>query len=331
MTRFIPLTFAVITAFTLSSTGFAEESAGIGSLTAKNSPLSRGEVIAFFGDSITQGDADTSTRPEVKHFIDTHIHLYDTTRPKGVPWPPKDDTVLYKPFLRKDFNRAAKPAGVTGVVIVEASNRPEDNQWVLDHVKDDKFYIALVGNLDMTAADFSAQLDELRKDKRVVGLRLRPAPKWDSNNRNLIASAKAMAERNLTLDVLIGTVSVADCDYIARQVPELTIVANHALGYKVDGGPPRAKWAAQATSLAKNPNVYCKISGLYQRCIKQPASRDINHYKTVLDFLYKQFGPKRLIYGSNWPCTVRSGDYASFVTLVDSYFAPKTSEVLSRG
>ena len=27
--------------------------------------------------------------------IDTHIHLYDTTRPEGLPWPPPSDTVIY--------------------------------------------------------------------------------------------------------------------------------------------------------------------------------------------------------------------------------------------
>ena len=31
--------------------------------------------------------------------IDSHIHLFDTTRPGGVPWPEKSDSVLYHPAL----------------------------------------------------------------------------------------------------------------------------------------------------------------------------------------------------------------------------------------
>jgi L-fuconolactonase len=31
--------------------------------------------------------------------IDTHIHLFDPRRPQGVPWPEKNDAVLYKPAL----------------------------------------------------------------------------------------------------------------------------------------------------------------------------------------------------------------------------------------
>ena len=73
----------------------------------------------------------------VKHVIDTHIHLYDTTRDIKVSWPPENDTVLYKPHLPAEMKKVSKPAGVTGAVIVEASDRLEDNGWVLDLVKGD--------------------------------------------------------------------------------------------------------------------------------------------------------------------------------------------------
>ena len=41
-------------------------------------------------------------------------------------------------------------------------------------------------------------------------------------------------------------------------------------------------------------------------------------------------GERRLIYGSNWPCSKKSGDYASFVRLVNRYFAGKGQEVSER-
>ena len=122
---------------------------------------------------ITLVAADERPLPKVKHMIDTHIHLYDPTREGGVPWPPKDDRVLYKPHLPEEFKQASKPAGLTGVIIVEASDRPIDNQWVLDLVKGDDYFVGLVGNIDPYAKDFTEQLNELRKDPRVVGLRAR--------------------------------------------------------------------------------------------------------------------------------------------------------------
>ena len=55
--------------------------------------------------------------------IDTHIHLYDTSRADGVPWPPKDDQVLYRPVLPEHFDKVTRANGVTATVIVEASDR----------------------------------------------------------------------------------------------------------------------------------------------------------------------------------------------------------------
>ncbi|MCA9072263.1 MAG: amidohydrolase family protein, partial [Planctomycetaceae bacterium] len=118
----------------------------------------------------------------VKHRIDTHIHLYDTTRDISMRWPPKEDKVLFKPHLPTEYSRVAKAAGVTGVVIVEASDHLTDNDWVLNLVQGDDFYIALVGNVDVYRDDFEAQLLRLMKDKRFVGVRPRGPKPIDYSN-----------------------------------------------------------------------------------------------------------------------------------------------------
>ena len=57
MTRFVLLTIVVFAGVSMFQTAFAAEPKGIEALTRKDSPLAKGEVIAFFGDSITQGGA----------------------------------------------------------------------------------------------------------------------------------------------------------------------------------------------------------------------------------------------------------------------------------
>ena len=46
-----------------------------------------------------------SSEDEFVHIpvIDTHILLYDTRAPGGIPWPPENDKVLYKPTLPENF------------------------------------------------------------------------------------------------------------------------------------------------------------------------------------------------------------------------------------
>ncbi|MGY8640491.1 MAG: amidohydrolase family protein [Verrucomicrobiales bacterium] len=266
----------------------------------------------------------------VKHLIDTHIHLYDTTRDVEITWPPTDDAVLFKPHLPAEYSKAAKAAGVSGVVIVEASNNLEDNQWVLDLVKEDPdFYIGLVGNVDVYREDFEAQINKLKQDKRFIGVRARRKGDIDYSDKRVLESLRVLAKHDLTMDYLTngaGVSGIEKIDKVAKAIPELQIVVNHCLGYDFDGKTPDTEWIAAVKSLAANKNVYCKISGLYQRSVPQPAPQDPKHYEAVLDVLLQNFGQERLIYGSNWPCTKHTDDYASFLALVDRFISGKGQE-----
>ncbi|MCA9174640.1 MAG: amidohydrolase family protein [Planctomycetales bacterium] len=262
----------------------------------------------------------------VKHLIDTHIHLYDTRRDVEITWPPKDDAVLYRPHLPTEYTRVARAARVTGVVVVEASLRLEDNRWVLDLVKDDKFYVGLVGNVDVTREDFGEQIERLKRDSRFVGIRPRGRGPVDYTDARVLANLRKLAENNLTMDYLTnggGVPGIETIDRVAREIPKLRIVVNHCLGYDFDGRPPSKEWLAAVKRLASNQNVSCKISGLYQRSVPQPAPQDLEHYRSALEALWSSFGKQRLIYGSNWPVTKHTGSYASYLTLVDKFISEK--------
>ena len=94
--------------------------------------------------------------------IDTHIHFYDPRRKEGIPWPPSTDTVLYKPVLPPLFASTATPVGVTGAVVIEASPRLEDNQWVLDLVKGNPLIVAYVANIEAGTPEFRESLARFR-------------------------------------------------------------------------------------------------------------------------------------------------------------------------
>lgn len=281
-------------------------------------------LILVFWLGVISVDAE-DPKP-VKHLIDTHIHLYDTTRDVEMTWPPEDDKVLYKPHLPSEYSKLARAAGVTGVIVVEASDRLEDNRWVLDLVEGDDFFVGLVGNVDVNREDFEEQILRLKKDPRFVGVRPRGRDPIDYSNKLVLANLRVLAKHNLTMDYLTnggGIPGIETIDGVARAIPSLQIVVNHCLGYDFDGRPPSKEWTAAVERLAANKNVSCKISGLYQRSVPQPASQNIAHYQTALDVLWKSFGKERLIYGSNWPVTKRTGSYASFVKLVDRFITDK--------
>ena len=279
-------------------------------------------LVVLFTASVALAD-----KPQpVKHLIDTHIHLYDTSRDISMRWPPQDDAVLYKPHLPSEYSKLAKAAGVTGVVIVEASDHLSDNDWVLDLVKGDDFYIGLVGNVDVHRDDFAKQIQRLKADKRFVGVRPRGPDPINYASPRVLDSLRTLARNNLTMDYLTnggGVPGIQRIDRVARKIPELRIVVNHCLGYDFAGKAPAAQWVAAVERLAQNKNVYCKISGLYQRSVPQPAPQELKHYQAALEVLWDNFGKERLVYGSNWPVTKHTGSYQSYLELVDKFISQK--------
>ena len=257
--------------------------------------------------------------------VDTHIHLYDTTRAEGLPWPPKDDAVLYRPILPKDFDRVADANGVTATVIVEASEWLPDNQWVLDLVKHDpKRYIGLVGSLEIGTPDFAKNLKQLSKDKRYVGIRMRERPRGEKFfNDDVWRDLTLLSEMEQTLDVLMFQYSLEDVAMVAKRLPNLKILINHVAGADIEGKPADPEWVAGVKKAAAHKNVYCKISGLFQQSHRQPSPTNVDFYKSTLDVLTAEFGEDRLIYGSNWPVTMRGGKYGDFKQVVMDYYAPR--------
>jgi hypothetical protein len=42
--------------------------------------------------------------------IDTHVHLYDPTRPQGVPWPSREQKSIYRTFLPAEYAELQNPS-----------------------------------------------------------------------------------------------------------------------------------------------------------------------------------------------------------------------------
>ena len=101
--------------------------------------------------------------------IDAHTHFYDPRRPQGVPWPAKNDAVLYKTTLPADLKRVAPR--VTGTVVVEASAWLEDNQWILDLAEREPLIVGFVGHLDPGTPGFADHVRRFSRHRLFRGIR----------------------------------------------------------------------------------------------------------------------------------------------------------------
>jgi len=259
--------------------------------------------------------------------IDTHTHFYDPTRPEGVPWPGKGDKVLYRPVLPAEFKKLAAPHGVTGTVVVEASSRVEDNQWLLDLAKDEPFLVGIVGRLAPDDAKFQTHLERFAKNPLFRGIRWNEAETRAAlKNAEQFRRLQALSDAGLTLDLNGGPEVHHAAATVAEKFPKLRIVVNHMGNPRLDGMPPVEAWKkAIVASAAARKNVWCKLSALVDGTGKtdRKAPTDAAYYKSTFDPLWEAFGADRLIFGSNWPVSDLYASYATVFDLAAGFVKPK--------
>lgn len=273
-----------------------------------------------------------SATAEEKALIDCHVHLWSLARPAGLSWMKKDDPVLYRDFLPAVHEAVAKTNGVTGVVLVQAGHSLPDNQWNLDvTAHHPKLYRGLVGNLsEVIGSDrFAPLFASLCKDRRYLGYRLSDRTQ-DDLSEAFFRDLELTAGAGKSVDFLAGAFSLKDIAVIARRVPKLRINLNHMGNLRLDGKPLDPAWVADFRAAAACPNVTCKVSALYGRVQQQPAPRDLAYYKPILDLAYECFGEDRLIFGSDWPVSETTADYASMLALTRSFLETKGPAVMAK-
>jgi L-fuconolactonase len=253
--------------------------------------------------------------------IDTHIHLFDTARPGGVPWPPKENKALYMPALPPRYRKLAEPLGIVGAIEVEASPLIEDNQWVLDVAKTDPIIVGTVGHLEPGDADFRRNFDRFRQNSLFLGVRYGNLWGRDLGDElakpEFVAGLKALADAGMVLDTANPNPKLMETMLrVTDRVPNLRVVLDHLP--QMDPAPA----AASLRELAKRPQVYVKVSSVLRR-VDGRVPEDLAFYRGRLDELFGLFGEDRLVYGSDWPNSDNWGPYPTVFRIVHEYFMAK--------
>jgi L-fuconolactonase len=261
--------------------------------------------------------------------VDTHAHFYDPARPQGVPWPPRNDKLLYRTVLPRDYLALATPSKVTGTVVVEASPWVEDNQWVLDLAAGEPFIVGLVGNLPIGTKQFAGHLKRYAANPLFRGIRARDVDlKAALADAAFLSDLRLLASFNLSLDLVGGLEILGAATWWAESIPDLRIVIDHLAGVRVDGKAPADKWVAEMRRVARHRHVFAKVSGLVEGTGRTNGSApaDAGFYRPILDVMWESFGPDRLIYGSNWPVSERFAPLGRVQQIVNDYFDAKGRE-----
>lgn len=260
--------------------------------------------------------------------IDTHIHLFDTSRPQGVPYPDKNNATLYKPALPERYRKIAQPLGVVGAIEVEASPWIEDNLWVLEVAANDTIIVGTVGDLEPGKPEFPEYLDRHHRNPLFRGIRY--GNLWgrdigaELSSPEFITGLKLLADANLVLDTANPRPSLIEAMVrVTDKVANLRIVIDHLPQLDPPGESAALKqYEANLRELAQRPQVFVKISEVLRR-VNGRVPSDLNFYRPRLDHLWDIFGEDHLIFGSDWPNADNWAPFETGLNVVREYFTAK--------
>jgi L-fucono-1,5-lactonase len=267
----------------------------------------------------TAGQAPAAAIP----VIDTHIHLFDPTRPQGAPYSGAPGTGPPQPALPPRYRKLAAPLGIVGAVKVEASPWVEDNLWVLEVAERDTIVVGVVGNLEPGKPDFAEMLGRYHKNRLFRGIRY--GNLWgrditrEADNPVFIDGLRLLAQADLVLDTANPRVDLLEAIVkITDKVPDLRVVLDHLPSLEPTP-QTRPAYDAALAELRKRPRIYVKLSAVIHR-VDGKVSMDLAPYKDRLDQLVANFGEDRILFGSDWPNSDGVAPIDKVVGVVREYF-----------
>jgi L-fuconolactonase len=267
--------------------------------------------------------------PAAIPMIDTHIHLFDNSRPQGAPYKgPKEFTSHIS--LPGEYRKMASRFGVAGAIAVEASGWIEDNLWLLEVAQSDSIMVGIVGRLPPEKPEFAEYLERYNKNPLYRGIRVNqrffPA---QLDNPAFIASLKLLAQADLVMDTANPSLELLHAMVrLNDQVPELRIVVDHLP--VLDPKPEElADYKAVLAEIHGRPNIYVKLSEILHR-VDGNVAVDLASHRERLDYLMDVFGEDRVLFGSDYPNSVGTATFDQVVSLVKEYFAGKPRAVAEK-
>ncbi len=251
--------------------------------------------------------------------IDAHQHFWDLGRLR-YPWLSPDLTVLYRDFRPPDLAPHLAACRVDGTVFVQATHAVEETRWVFELAREAPFIKGVVGWLDLTAPDLADQVDALRADGPLVGVRHQVHDEPDDEwllRAEVVQGLRTLAAKGLPYDLLVRPPHLPHLPRLFEAVPHMTWVVDHIAKPRITAGEVEP-WRSDLRRVAEYPNVVCKVSGMITEDRPAWTADQIRPY---FDAVLDMFGPSRLMFGSDWPVCLLRGSYEQVHDLVAQFVA----------
>ena len=240
--------------------------------------------------------------------IDAHHHLWKYSA-ADYGWINPEMGVIRRDFLPADLEPVLHHFGIEGAVAVQARQTLEETAWLLELAAKNNFMRGVVGWVPLADGDsVRRHLERFTAFAKFRGVRHVVQDEADPRfilRADFNQGVRALLEFKLRYDILIFERHLpAAIEFVDRH-PKQVFILDHIAKPRI-----REKivtpWDRNIRELAKRPNVYCKLSGMVTEAGPRWTPQSLAPYiETVL----AAFGPKRVMFGSDWPVMLLAADY----------------------
>jgi len=255
--------------------------------------------------------------------IDAHQHFWNYSA-ADYPWIGAGMERLARDFGPVDLVAVASGQGVTGSVAVQARQSLEETRWLLGLADESPFIKGVVGWVDLRSGPLAEEIAVFAKHEKFVGVRHvvqdEPDPRFLLGHA-FVRGLRQLHPFGLVYDLLLYPPQLPAAIELAGLLPEQPFVLDHLAKPRIKAGEI-AEWRRDIEALAAHKNVACKLSGLLTEAAWRQWKRE--DFTPYLDVALAAFGPERLMFGSDWPVCLLSGEYEEVVGIIDGFMSTLT-------
>ncbi len=230
-----------------------------------------------------------------------------------------DVAPIRRAFGPADLAPVLAECGVDATVTVQARADVQETRELLAVAATSDLFAGVVGWVDLTDPRVGSVIRELLKGPgggKLVGVRHQvhdePDAEW-----LLRADAQrglgAVGDAGLAYDLLVRARELPAALEMLRRFPDMRFVIDHLAKPAIRNGDWE-DWKAAMAPFGRQPNVYCKLSGLVTEAdwATWRPEQLTRYIRAALGW----FGPERCMFGSDWPVCLLAASYRQVVDLV---------------
>ncbi len=251
------------------------------------------------------GDALCFRRKVTK--TDTHVHLFNLDE-INYPWLEKA-TEIKRRYEIHAYQEATKRANIGKFVFMESGADPAQSlkeiEWVISQAEKDDRLAGIIARADFDQhGHLTPSIDQLTRTPWVKGIRGRISEEMFASPA-FVEAHRNLGKHGLSADILLHPPQVKTAIKAFSKCPDTVIVLDHLVHPKIAKGEI-VEWKKCIDMLSELPHLHCKVSGAINFAGDE---WNVATIKPCVLYIIEKFGFDRIVYGGDWPNSLRFSDH----------------------